>query len=165
MQFLLVAVTVLALGAGLTAGLLSARLPNAHPGVPDPNVERTLLVEQLDLTPDQQAKMKQIWEATRSEALRAYDEAQKLQKTRDDRIFSLLNDEQKAQFAQLSKEFKDRYDELQLKRDKAFSEAVKQTRALLNETQQQKYDQILRTHVGTAALDRSPLNFGTMESH
>src|SRR4051812_25245161 len=87
MQFLLIAVTVLALGAGLTAGLLSARLPNHPNPSPDRAIERTLLVEELNLSPDQHTKMKQIWEAARTEAMRAYEDAQQLQKNRDERIF------------------------------------------------------------------------------
>lgn len=163
LQFLLVTLTVLALGAGLAAGLLSARLPaKAATNSPDLGVERTPLVDELNLSASQRDQMKLIWESAQKQAQQAFQDAQRLQKSRDDRIFSLLNEEQKAQFSQISKEFADRYDNLQEKRDTVFNQAVTQTRALLNEEQQKKYDQILRNHVGSATLDRVNAGAGTL---
>lgn len=159
LQLLLVTLTVLALGAGLTAGLLSARLPaRTDTNPPDSAIERTPLVDELNLSAAQRDKMKAIWESAQKQAQQAFQDAQGLQKSRDERIFSLLNDEQKAKFTQISREFADRYDVLQEKRDTVFNQAVNQTRGLLTEEQQKKYDQILRSHVGSATLDR--LNAG-----
>src|SRR4051794_10862870 len=165
-EILLISLTVLALGAGLAAGLLAARLPTASspgPGsspngsasvdssnpapAPTPG-ERTPLVEELQLSPEQRDQMRDIWESTRGRVHQTFDDAQRLQKDRDDALVALLNDEQKARFQKISQEYADRFEALTKKRDTAFEEAVEKTRAILNDTQRQKYDELLRRHVG-----------------
>ncbi len=79
-----------------------------------------------------------------------------LQKQRDEALVALLNDEQKAKFEKISKDYADRYAELTRNRDQVFAQAVQQTRSLLNETQRQKYDQILKNNVGTTGFDQVP---------
>lgn len=149
-QVVLVMVAVLALGAGLAAGFLTARLPTSPVDVPLESLDRTPLVEQLQLTAGQRDQMREIWESVRSQVRGAYDEAQKLQQQRDDALKELLNEEQQAKFAVISRDFSDRFNQVTDRRDKAFDSAVEQTKALLSIEQQRKYDQILKAHVGDA---------------
>lgn len=153
LQVLLIAITVLALGAGMAAGLLTSRLPAAGGTQrPDPlPIERTPLVEELGLSPEQREQMRLIWEDVRSRVHTVFDDAQQLQKRRDDAMVALLNDEQKAKFERISKEYADRFAELSQQRERAFQEAVEKTKMLLDEKQRAKYEQILKTQVSSAS--------------
>lgn len=154
-EILLISVTALALCAGLAAGLLASRLPGgAQPPAPVPSElpaaePRTALVEELNLSSEQREQMRQIWEGVRGDVRQAFDEAQRLQKQRDEALVSMLNDEQKAKFEKISKEYAGRFDELTRKRDSTFQDAVERTRRILNDDQRQKYDQILKRQVGS----------------
>jgi hypothetical protein len=160
-EILLIALTVLGMGAGLAAGLLAARMPGSAgtqptgegtgPGPAPVPPDRTPLVEELQLTPEQRDQMREIWESARGRVHQTFLDAQQLQKDRDDALVTLLNDEQKAQFRKLSEDYGHRFDTLLKKRDAAFEQAVEKTKSLLNESQRQKYDEILRRHVGTDA--------------
>ena len=87
-----------------------------------------------------------------SRVRRGVDSAQQLQQQRDDALIALLNTEQKAAFEKISKEYADRYAELLRQRDDEFAQAVNETRKLLDDQQRQKYDQILKSHVGEQTL-------------
>jgi Spy/CpxP family protein refolding chaperone len=156
-EALLIVLTVLALSAGVVAGLVAARLPassagkgeNAPPPPPmPPGPTEKSLADELQLNPDQREQMRGIWEGVRDKVHKAFDEAQDLQRQRDERFAAILTtDEQRAQFQKISKEFADRYDQLARDRDEAFNSAVEKTRKLLNETQRKKYEEILKSHV------------------
>jgi hypothetical protein len=133
--------------------MLASRLPalnntRANAAGPMP------LTEQLQLSDDQRMRMQQIWERAQTRVRRGVESAQQLQQQRDDALVALLNDEQKAAFEKISKQYADRYAELLQQRDQEFAEAVSETRKLLDEQQRQKYDQILKSHVGQRDLDR-----------
>lgn len=152
-KILVVGLTVLGISAGVVTGMLVSRLPAvssaAHPlppmppgGVPAP------LVEELQLTPDQQDKMRAIWEGTRDQVHDCFDEAERLQKERDEAIAAIMTPEQKAQFEKIAKTYADRYSGLERKREETFEKAVQETRKLLTEEQRKKYDAILAKRVG-----------------
>jgi Spy/CpxP family protein refolding chaperone len=158
-EALLIGLTVLALCAGVVAGIVYARLPSAGSAVkpdntppppmlpPDGPGEKSL-ADELQLTAEQRVQMRDIWEGVRDKVHQAFDEAQDLQRQRDERIVALLStDEQKAKFQKLSQEFADRYDQLAKDRDEAFNSAVEKTKKLLTDEQRKKYEQILKTHV------------------
>ena len=154
-EAMLIVLTVLALSAGVVSGLVAARLPgtaggksdNAPQPPPMPPATEKSLADELQLTPDQREQMRGIWEGVREQVHKAFDDAQDLQRQRDERIVAMLSDEQKAQFQKMSREFADRYDQLARERDEAFNSAVEKTKKLLNESQRKKYEEILRTHV------------------
>ena len=156
-EALLIGLTVLALCAGVVAGIVYARLPSSAvktdntpppPMLPPDGPGEKSLADELQLSPEQRVQMRDIWEGVRDKVHQAFDEAQDLQRQRDERIVALLTtDEQKARFQKLSQEFADRYDQLAKDRDQAFNSAVDKTKKLLNEEQRKKYDQILKTHV------------------
>jgi hypothetical protein len=151
---LLIGVPLIALGAGVATGMLASRLPAMNPAHPPQASGQLPLAEQLRLSDAQRDQMQQIWERAQSRVRRGVESAQQLQQQRDDALVALLNDEQKAAFEKISKEYADRYAELMARRDEEFSLAVSQTRKLLDEQQRQTYDQILRSHVGEQTLQR-----------
>jgi Spy/CpxP family protein refolding chaperone len=143
-EILLIGLTVVALSAGVVAGVLASRLPTSQPPV---GPEQTPLAAELNLSPEQQAQMKEIWEGVRSHVHQSFDEAQKLQKQRDDALVAILSDQQKAQFEKISKDFAGRFDRISSDRDRSFREAVEKTKKLLNDEQRKKYDEILKNRV------------------
>jgi Spy/CpxP family protein refolding chaperone len=153
-EILLIGLTVLALSAGVVAGLVAARLPgssSAAPVAPPPPppgnpLDRTPLAEELGLTPQQRDQMRGIWEPLRGKVHETFEDAQDLQRQRDEDLVAMLNDEQKAKFAKISRDYADRFVELGRRRDKLFDDAVARTRQMLTPEQREKYEQILRQH-------------------
>jgi hypothetical protein len=150
-QLLLVALTLLPIGAGIVAGMVAARLGgHSQSGDAAATAERAAadsLSEQLGLSEEQAQQMRGIWENVREQVRSSYTDAEKLQRSRDDELVALLNQEQKAKFEKISRSYSDKFAQLRHKRDESFASAVEQTRNLLSEEQRQKYDEILRTHV------------------
>ena len=149
---LLLAGFVLALAAGVSGGILLARLPVAGAEPADATAPSSPLAAELGLSAKQSEQMRTIWEGVRTTAQECFDDARRLQKLRDDALVSLLNDEQKAKFEQISKDYADGFAELNRKRDKEFKNAVERTRAVLTAEQWQKYEKILRNRVGPGPL-------------
>ena len=148
---LLIGLTLLGLCAGAAAGLLASRATATSAGtttsVPPAPDHAAPLAEELALNPEQREQMRQIWEGVRQQAHEAYDDAQRLQKQRDDALVAMLSDEQKAQFEKISKDFADQFSDLEKKREQLFQDAVELTKKLLNEEQRRKYEQILKNRV------------------
>ena len=147
-QLLMVALTILPIGAGVIAGMVAARMPagNAPPAASS-EIHGDGLSEQLGLSDEQAQQMRGIWETVRDQVRTSYQDAEKLQHSRDEELVALLNQEQKAKFEKISQAYSDRFAELRRKRDQSFAKAVEQTRGMLSEQQRAKYDEILRTHV------------------
>jgi Spy/CpxP family protein refolding chaperone len=154
-EILLIIVAALAMSAGVVAGLLASRLPSAavqqpaatNPATPPPaSFERTL-ADELALRDDQREQMRQIWEGVRGKVHATFDEAQNLQKERDEALVALLNDEQRVKFAKISQDYANRFIELTKKRDSTFEEAVEKTKEMLDPSQRAKYEEILKAHV------------------
>lgn len=150
LEILLIMVAVLALSAGVVAGLLASRLPSTSadpiPGPMGPPAAGSL-AEELNLSAAQRENMRQIWEGVHGRVRRTFDEAQSLEKSRDQALVNLLNDEQKAKFEKISNDFADRFDNLSKQRDTIFDEAVAASMKLLNQQQQKNYREILKRHV------------------
>lgn len=144
MELLLIALTVLALGAGVAAGLLASRLPAAAVEAP-PIADATPLAAELHLTSSQQDQMREIWEAVRDEIRTSFERAQRLHRQRDQALLQILTDEQKAQFEAISREYADRFSEISSDRDQVFQSAVERTKMLLSAEQRERYDHILRS--------------------
>ncbi|HEX8520798.1 MAG TPA: hypothetical protein VF669_00995 [Tepidisphaeraceae bacterium] len=152
-QILLIGVTVLALSAGVVAGMLASRLPAG--GHDAPPLSPGALADELELNGQQREQMRQIWEPVRGKIQACYTKADELQRRRDHRILALLNDQQKAQFEKISQEFADQYADLETKREQTFQSAVERTKAILNESQRAKYDTILRDRFPHSPTTRS----------
>ncbi|HZN67535.1 MAG TPA: hypothetical protein VFB66_19760 [Tepidisphaeraceae bacterium] len=143
----------MALAAGVTGGLLLARLPAGDVRTPSATgAAASPLAAELGLSAKQAEEMKAIWEGVRDTARECSDDARRLQRSRDDALVALLTDEQKEKFEKVSKDYAEQFDRLNDKRDQAFREAVKRTKQVLDEGQWRKYERILRGRVGPDAL-------------
>jgi len=150
-KILLIGLTALGLSAGVVAGMLVSRLPAATAGAGERPASVSAIASplaELDLTPDQQQQMQKIWEGVRKDVQGCFDQAQSLQKQRDDAIVSLLSEEQKAKFAEISKQFHDRDVKITGDRQRLLGSAIEQTKQLLNDEQRKKYEQILQNRLG-----------------
>ena len=152
-EILLIVVAVLAMSAGVVAGVLASRLPGTNQATgtttstaPPASFERTL-ADELNLRNDQREAMREIWEGVRGKVHKSFEDAQSLQKERDEAMVALLNDEQRQKFAKISQDYANRFDKLTKQRDRTFDEAVEQTKTILDATQRAKYEEILKSHV------------------
>jgi hypothetical protein len=100
--------------------------------------------------------MRTIWEAVRERVHQTFDDAQQLQKQRDDALVAMLSDEQKSQFEKISRDYSDRFAQLTRQREQMFQDAVRQTKELLSDEQRLKYDEILRTRVPPGSVAGGP---------
>jgi Spy/CpxP family protein refolding chaperone len=153
-ETVLVILTVLAIGAGVVAGMVVSRLPAAATGAPNggaaspaSTAPQSALAEELHLSSRQSEQMRQIWEGVRDKVRSSYENAERLQRQRDEGIQALLTPEQKAKFEKLTQDYSDRFTALRRDRDAAFAQAVEQTRKLLADDQRQKYDELLKAMV------------------
>jgi hypothetical protein len=157
LMVLLFAAFVLALAAGVSGGMLLARLPATHQDVGDiASASASPLGTELGLAPQQSEDMRRVWEGVRETAQQCYEDGRRLQKDRDDALVALLSDEQKVKFEKISREFAEQFAELNRKRDRDFEKAVQQTKRILTDSQWQKYERILRSRVGPGALRAVP---------
>lgn len=150
-KILLIGLTALGLSAGVVAGMLVSRIPATTAGAGERPTSVSAIASplaELDLTPEQQQQMQKIWEGVRRDVQGCFDQAQGLQKQRDEAIISLLSEEQKAKFAEISKQFHDLDVKITGHRQRLLGSAIEQTKKLLNDEQRKKYDQILQNRLG-----------------
>ena len=153
LKALLVAACVLALGAGVFAGMVVSRLPSksADPKAVDSGLttDHSELSDELQLSPTQRDQMRVIWEGVRSKVHDTFDEAQLLQKQRDEAIVAILTPEQKEKYAALTQQTAAQFSTLSGQRDAVFRQGVEETKKLLDDAQKEKYDRILCDRIGT----------------
>ena len=139
-ETLLVMLTILAVGAGVVAGMVVSRLPAPAKAA----TGQSALAQELQLSAQQSEEMRTIWEGVRDKVRTGYESADRLNRQRDQAIQAMLTPEQKAQFEKLTRDFADRFTDLRKDRDAAFAQAVEKTRKLLSDEQRQKYDELLK---------------------
>lgn len=156
-SLVLIVLTMLTLSAGFSAGMLTHRVSIAGPGEQATN--GTSLVEQLRLSPQQQEQMRQIWESVRSDVQDSYQQAQDLQRLRDQAVADILTDEQKAQFEKIAQDYAGRFTAIVRKREQTFTRGVERTRMLLDDSQRKQYDLIVKDRLQstqTAGMGEAP---------
>jgi Spy/CpxP family protein refolding chaperone len=141
-KFILAATFVMALAAGAAVGVVGTRTV-AQPGAPKDR--RPSLVEELQLSPEQAKKMEEIWSGVmRRGRGEQFEKFRAIQKERDEAILSLFTSEQKTEYDKLMAEYGKRFEELNQERERAFQQAVEQTRQILTEPQRQKYEELMK---------------------
>jgi len=145
----LLAVAVLALGAGVVAGTLGRRVLTSQPNLASES--GSTLSQELGLSSDQRDRMQQIWEGVRDTAHDCQEQAQQLQKQRDDAVVAMLTEEQKAKYSQLTIECVGKIALLNTRREAAFGKAVDQTKSILSDSQRKVYEQMIQSRVGQHA--------------
>jgi vacuolar-type H+-ATPase subunit E/Vma4 len=141
---------VVTMSAGLVAGRLT--LNRAHPPGPQTRPEAaggSPLTAELQLTAEQAAEMRPIWEAARDAARASARQAERVQQEHEDQLTSMLTEEQKRKYEQLSQANHRRIAALDARRKEAFRQAVEATRKVLREEQWRVYEQIIKNQVGS----------------
>ena len=144
-RIIVAAAFALALIAGVAAGVLATRFSSS------PVIPAISTLDDLQLSPDQRDRVRQIWEKVRDESDDLYKQAQQLQHEHDEKILNLLTPQQKKQYQEIYDVDRDRYSRLMGDRQATLKKAIEDTRKLLSEAQQQKYDEILKTRLGRNA--------------
>jgi hypothetical protein len=168
LTILVIAMFVFALAAGLITGRLiwhqaSSSSPPASSG-PTPvahaptTAPASPLAQALQLTPEQTAQMRPIWQVARNTAVACLHDAQAIQKNHEEQLLAMLTDEQKARYAQLTQEDHERIAAADAKRQEAFRVAVERTRKILHPDQWRAYEQILKNEVGTVPDTTQPVS-------
>jgi Spy/CpxP family protein refolding chaperone len=153
LKLILIAASILALGAGVFAGMAVSRIPASTvveaPIAPPP--DHASIADSLGLTDAQRDQMRSIWEGVRTNVHQTFQEAQTIQKERDDAVVAMLTDSQKARYAALTQQAAEKFAALSSQRDQAFRDGVEKTRKILTDTQRQTYDHIIQDRIGTAS--------------
>lgn len=142
---------VVTFAAGLVAGLwmqqpnLIANVTGAQRTEPPKPEHRSWLARELNLTPEQDEKVKKIWEtAMRSVPDRGREDPRRLFREREEAIAELISSERKAEYERIRKEFSEKMSRSGRERDKAFELAVAQTKSVLTPEQVNKYEELLK---------------------
>jgi Spy/CpxP family protein refolding chaperone len=139
-KIILVVTSVLVLGAGLAIGRLTARLPgpfHMH------DVPRAWF-EQLGLSADQRQQMDAIWDQTREKMQQLTDRRHDLEHERDREIHDLLSPAQQLAYDIIIQDYHRDRGEIDQEKMNQMHDADLQSRALLDDTQKQRWDELTR---------------------
>lgn len=133
-----------AFAAGFALNLGWSQQPPPAAERPDRPDRGSWLAEQLDLSPDQQEQMKEIWSDTASRGNRQqWEQRRNLREQRDQAIAALIRDEDRPAYEQLLADYAAKSEALQSQWRQSFEQAVQRTKELLNDEQRLKYERIL----------------------
>ena len=105
---------------------------------------QSVLVEELDLTPDQRHKIQQIWNnVAESHVPVPMAEIQKADAERWQAIDQLLPPQQRTEYARIQQRFEARMQELDQGNRARIARAEEQTKELLTRAQREKYERLL----------------------
>src|SRR2546429_5397075 len=109
-----------------------------------PNKFQSVLVEELDLTPDQRHKIQQIWsKVAENQSPVPMSEIEKADAERWQAIDQLFTPQQRTQYAQIQQRFEARMQGLDQGNRARVAAAEEQTKRLLTPTQREKYERLL----------------------
>ena len=104
----------------------------------------SVLVEELDLTPDQRYRLQHIWSnLAKSRTPVPMEELDKVDAERWQAIEQMLTPEQRRQFVQVQERFEARMRELDQGNRERVAAAEEQTRQVLTPAQREKYERLL----------------------
>jgi Spy/CpxP family protein refolding chaperone len=105
---------------------------------------RSVLVEELDLTPRQRYQLQQVWgDVAKSRTPVPMEELEKVDAERWQAIDQLLTPEQRTQHARIQERFEARMQELDQGNRARVAAAEEQTRQVLTPAQREKYERLL----------------------
>ena len=128
------------------AGAMVDRVVRGHgmPPRPQGGGPASWLANQLDLTADQQAKMKDIWQNTfrHSGGSDSRDKRNELRRQQEQDIAALIRAEDRPAYDKIVADTKTKVDAVDADQRKAFEAAVAQTKLILTPDQLKKFEQI-----------------------
>ena len=114
-------------------------VPATHPMGPP---RGGILPAALNLTPEQQEKMREIWKPRDREN----DPRRQARDERDAALMALLTPEQKTKYDEIQKNFQDRLSAIDKQFKDEFTDKVNRTREILTPEQRIKYDEFISRH-------------------
>jgi Spy/CpxP family protein refolding chaperone len=144
---------LISFAAGLTVGIARHSASPAEGGLPTPATtrasapQRGVLPAALNLTPEQQEKMKKIW--GQNPAHGRSDQSDPRRQARDERdaaLQALLTTEQNSKYAEIQKSYQDRVAAIEQEFRDDFNRKVKETDEILTPEQSVKYHEFLSRH-------------------
>jgi hypothetical protein len=148
MKLILIVASILALGAGVFAGMAVSRIPAGPSPIQAVVAEHLSIAERLQLSDAQREQMRGIWEAVREKVHQSQQEAWEIEQERDAAVVALLNDSQRAQYAALTQQAAEKFARLNAQRRQAFEAGVDRTRTILNDSQRKTYDSLIHDRIG-----------------
>lgn len=152
--------TTLVLCAGVVLGRLSIRVPVAvaveheqHGAGP------SWFAQQLNLSATQKQQMDAVWAETRLKIDQSFDRRRQIDRQRDAALQALLSDEQRAAYQKIVADYRAQRAEADKQRESLIHDAESRSRALLDETQQKKWDELakdMHSHRGPHRPGGSP---------
>lgn len=134
---------IVAFLAGVMAGVTFRRGGPAHGG-PGPGGRESFIAKQLDLTPDQQAKMKAIWQdVSRRGGPDQRGRKSKIRREQEEAVAALIRPEDRPAYDKTVADFQARLDQSEADGRRSFQAAVEKTKAILTPDQLKKYDVLL----------------------
>ena len=99
----------------------------------------------MNLTQPQREQMEKIWSDAMGPVYREHGQKRAaLQQERDKDILSLVPDEQRAKYDLVQQYYTFKMDSLSKERDRAFEQAVEQSKKIMTPDQAQKYDVLMK---------------------
>jgi Spy/CpxP family protein refolding chaperone len=114
--------------------------PSTHPS------GRGVLPMALNLTPEQQEKMKKIWSSGPPHGHNGDDPRRAARDERDAAIVALMTPEQKTKYDEVQKQYQDRLTAMDQEFREDFQRKVKETDEILSPEQSAKYHEFLNRH-------------------
>ena len=155
---------LVAFAAGLTVGFETRKsAPAAQPPTTKPSGPQRsgFLREALNLSPDQQEKMKKIWgDGPPANFKDQRERRDKCRGERDEAVLGLMTAEQKEKYDQIQKDYRAKVDAIDQELRADFQKKVEQTKEILTPEQQTKYDELLARR---QPFDRGPGDHGPGE--
>jgi Spy/CpxP family protein refolding chaperone len=148
----------IAFGAGMTVGVQwRGQTAQAAPATTRPTSRGVgYLTAELNLTPDQQEKMKDIWSEAARRGGREQEERRRAhRKERDDAIAALVRPEDRERYDQVLRTYADRNAAMEREWRGKYQESVERTKDILTADQRKKYDEILKRQENRRADDRA----------
>jgi Spy/CpxP family protein refolding chaperone len=157
-KFVVILGFLVSFAAGLIVGASRTRTappptvavpPTTLPAATQPTTRpsrHSFFVRELNLTPEQQEQLKQIWSETADRARKEHEERRRqLRRERDEAIDELLEKEDaKGRYTRIHQRYEEKSRELEREMRAGFERAVERTNAMLTPEQREKYAEILR---------------------
>ncbi|GIW76863.1 MAG: hypothetical protein KatS3mg104_1926 [Phycisphaerae bacterium] len=132
---------IIAFGAGLMSGIV---LKSYGPGAPKPDKRdpQSWIAEQLELNPEQQKRLKEIWSGFGGRRDN-WQKREQIRRERDEAIANLIRPEDMSAYDQILEIARQKTEALEAEGKARFQEAVEKTKAFLTEKQRKKYEELL----------------------
>lgn len=162
---LILVMAALVLSAGVVVGWVWTPLQKTDAQANVSNNRPRPWFEQLGLSPDQKKQMDQIWNDTRQQRQKLFEQRRDLEHQRDAQIQALLSSDQRTAYEKIIDDIRKQRESIEKQADALTNDASQRSRALLDDSQKKTWDilsqEMHRRHGPMGSTQRST----TMPSH